>query len=402
MARETFAGANPTTKPHPAAPIAARVGSLFFTGAVWGVDARTGALPDGPQSQADLAFDNLAALLAGAGMTTDNVGHVKVWYGSHEYKQYLHGPWARHFPDPTDRPARHSMVKDIPGDAVIQLEVIAVTDADRKSIAEIPGVSHGNSSEPSASIPFGARLGKYAFSAATFGRNGLTGATPPTIEGRVDQAYENNRVFLDLVGLSEHEIGQIYAWHTSHELRDTLERAWDRHFPDPGSQPARNLVVRDLPGAGASAQLEIIAVAGAGRHTVDLEIASDTAGWGGRLRPGACWIGDTFFSSSVPGIDPASGRRSDRAQKQVAQSFDNVRALLDLAGFALDDVGHVNVWMSGHGLADAVDEVWNHLFPSEDDRPVRHDIVADLYGDAVIEVEVIAARNSMTEGSANA
>jgi 2-iminobutanoate/2-iminopropanoate deaminase len=34
--------------------------------------------------------------------------------------------WLRCFPDPHDRPARHTLVYDLPGGMLVQLEVIAV------------------------------------------------------------------------------------------------------------------------------------------------------------------------------------------------------------------------------------------------------------------------------------
>lgn len=391
MARRTFVTVPKDRRDGRPVPLGAQVRKLLFSGAVAGTDPNTGTIPDDPQRQADLAFDNLGTLVAEAGLTLDNVGHVSVWYASHAHRQYLHAPWARHFPDPDDRPARHSMVKDVGGSAVIQLEVIAVEGASRRSVSAIPGVSHGNPASPSAAIPFGVRLGEYVFSAATIGRNGITGDTPATIEGRAEQAYENNRIFLELVGLSDQNVAHVVAWYTDHRLHDALDPGWSRHFPDARSQPAWNAVVRELPGVGDGVQIEIIAVAGAERTSVEIPLPSGQGDRAGR-RPGGCRIGDTFFSSAVSGVDSSAAAGPGSVEQQTELAFERTQTLLDHAGFGLAEVGRVRVWLSERRHAEAVDRVWQRIFPSEDDRPARHDIVSDLSGDAVVELELIAAR----------
>lgn len=370
----------------------AMVGALLFTSPISGVDLQTGIIPDDPQRQADLAFENLFTLLAEAGMTMDNVGHLAVWYRGHEHRRYLPAPWGRSFPDPDDRPVRHSMVKDFEGPAAIQLEAIAVEGARRRSVPAIPGVWHGNPAVANEAIPFGARLGDFVFSAATIGRNGATGETPTTVEGRASQAFENNRIFLELLGLSEDSVAHLVSWYSDHRQRTALGPGWSRHFAHAGSQPAWNGVVRRLPGGGAGVQLEIVAVAGVERITLGVPDPSGAGDRAASMDPHGCRLGTTFFSSAVSGIATFSAAGAGGAVRQTEVAFERVQALLDRAGFGLRDVGRVGVWLSAREHAAAVDRVWERMFPRAEDQPARHDVVSDLRDGALVELEVIAAR----------
>ena len=40
--------------------------------------------------------------------------------------------WLKCFPDPLDRPARHTLVQELRGDMLLQLEVIAVVQEENK------------------------------------------------------------------------------------------------------------------------------------------------------------------------------------------------------------------------------------------------------------------------------
>ena len=107
-------------------PMGARVGNMIYSSGIMGKDPATDTLPaDGP-SQAKFMFMNLRSLLAQGGADLGDVVHVKAYVKDNSYRDALNAEWLQCFPDPHDRPARHTMVTDLPGGMLVQIEVVAV------------------------------------------------------------------------------------------------------------------------------------------------------------------------------------------------------------------------------------------------------------------------------------
>ena len=107
-------------------PAGARVGNMVFSSGIMGKDPATDTLPaDGP-SQVRFAFQNMRELLRLAGASLEDVGHVKVYLTDDTLRPVVNEHWLQCFPDPVDRPARHTMLHDLPGGMLVQLEIIAV------------------------------------------------------------------------------------------------------------------------------------------------------------------------------------------------------------------------------------------------------------------------------------
>jgi len=107
-------------------PMGARVGNMVFSSGIMGKDPQSGDLAEGIESQAHHAFNNMKALMALAGGSVADVGHITVFLADTDYRQHVNDNWFRHFPDEADRPARHVIVQDLPAGMLIQLEIIAV------------------------------------------------------------------------------------------------------------------------------------------------------------------------------------------------------------------------------------------------------------------------------------
>lgn len=107
-------------------PMGARVGNMIFTSGISGKDPQTGKLAEGAQAQALHAFENLRLLLEGAGASMADVGQVTVLTVDESLRDAINEAWVRHFPDPHDRPARHTTVQALRGGALLQLMAIAV------------------------------------------------------------------------------------------------------------------------------------------------------------------------------------------------------------------------------------------------------------------------------------
>lgn len=106
-------------------PMGARVGNMIFTSGISGKDPKTGKLAEGAAAQAFHAFENLRQLLANGGATMADVGQVTVLAVDDTVRDAVNAEWLRHFPDPHDRPARHTTVQDLRGGALLQLIAIA-------------------------------------------------------------------------------------------------------------------------------------------------------------------------------------------------------------------------------------------------------------------------------------
>jgi 2-iminobutanoate/2-iminopropanoate deaminase len=115
---------------HGAAPIpmAARVGNVLYSSGIPGVDPTTGKLADGAAAQAACAFGNMQALLKNGGATLADVVRMTVYVKDASAREPVNAEWLRCFPDPHDRPARHTLNYDLQHGMLLQLEIVAVID----------------------------------------------------------------------------------------------------------------------------------------------------------------------------------------------------------------------------------------------------------------------------------
>ena len=91
-----------------------------------GKDPADDSLPDDPARQAELMFQNARTLLERAGASFDDVAHMTVFLKDNAYREHLNREWLKAFPDEHDRPARHTLLWDLPGQMLIQCELVAV------------------------------------------------------------------------------------------------------------------------------------------------------------------------------------------------------------------------------------------------------------------------------------
>lgn len=108
-------------------PMGARVGGMVFSSGLLGKDPATDTLPAGAAEQARFLFQNLRTFLGNAGATMADVVHVTAHVKDNSVRDPLNAEWVASFPDPDDRPARHTHVSpDLPGAVLVQLEIVAV------------------------------------------------------------------------------------------------------------------------------------------------------------------------------------------------------------------------------------------------------------------------------------
>ena len=101
--------------------------------------------------------------------------------------------------------------------------------------------------------------------------------------------------------------------------------------------------------------------------------------------------GLVITSGQLP-IDPATGAFPEGIQAQTRQSLTNVKAILTEAGVSMDNVLKTTVFLSDMNNFAAMNEVYADFF-TEGNYPARSAVeVARLPKDALVEIEVIAAK----------
>jgi 2-iminobutanoate/2-iminopropanoate deaminase len=113
---------------HGAAPIpmGARVGNTLYSSGIPGIDPASGKLPADAASQARFAFEHMRSLLAAGEATLDDVVRMTVYLKDNGAREHVNAEWLKCFPDPHDRPARHTLVYDLQHGMLLQLEIVAV------------------------------------------------------------------------------------------------------------------------------------------------------------------------------------------------------------------------------------------------------------------------------------
>lgn len=107
-------------------PMGARVGNMIFSSGIHGKDPATNKLPAEAAEQAKFAFRNMQTLVTQGGGTLGDIARVTVFIKDNAMRPHVNASWLELFPDPEDRPARHTQVLDLPGTMLVQLEMVAV------------------------------------------------------------------------------------------------------------------------------------------------------------------------------------------------------------------------------------------------------------------------------------
>ena len=94
----------------------------------------------------------------------------------------------------------------------------------------------------------------------------------------------------------------------------------------------------------------------------------------GNAAPAGSWVGDVLYSSSVSGVDPATGALGEGAEKQFELAFRNLRSLVEGAGASTDNIGRITVFIPGQGSRPLINPPWLEMFPDEDNPPAHHAI----------------------------
>ena len=106
--------------------------------------------------------------------------------------------------------------------------------------------------------------------------------------------------------------------------------------------------------------------------------------------PNGALIGNIVFSSAISGKDAKTGVLSSNPDEQAEAMFRNLRLFLEEAGATPDSIGYMTVLLKEEKYRDAVNKSWMKMFPDEHDRPARHAVKAELRGDVLFQIQIIA------------
>ncbi|UUT34778.1 RidA family protein [Microbacterium elymi] len=106
-------------------PAACRIGPLLVSGVLTGRDPETGVMPDGLDAQCANVFAHVRELMAAAGGSTDDIAKMTFFLAESRDREALNREWVAMFPDPDDRPARHSAAAALDDGSLVQCDVLA-------------------------------------------------------------------------------------------------------------------------------------------------------------------------------------------------------------------------------------------------------------------------------------
>ncbi len=106
--------------------------------------------------------------------------------------------------------------------------------------------------------------------------------------------------------------------------------------------------------------------------------------------PNGVVIENMVFSSAISGKDAKTGVLSPDLNEQAEAMFRNLRLFMESAGGTPDNIAYMKVYLKEEKYRDAVNKAWLKMFPDEHDRPARHALKADLRGEMLMQIEVIA------------
>ena len=103
-------------------------------------------------------------------------------------------------------------------------------------------------------------------------------------------------------------------------------------------------------------------------------------------------VGNFLFASGQLGLDPATGDFAQGGvQAQTEQALQNVKAILEKAGYGLENVVKTTVYLADMADFAAVNEIYAKQFSG--DFPARSAVaVKTLPKNGLVEIEVIAAK----------
>jgi 2-iminobutanoate/2-iminopropanoate deaminase len=361
------------------APDLVKVGNLFFTSGVRGVDRRTGELPADPARQFLNAWHNLAALVEGAGLSTDNIGLVTNFIDSQDYRAFINVGWLELFPNADNRPARKTTSYPLAEGTGVELQAFGVLDQKRTCI-EVKGLTHRDP------LPNAVRIGEYVFTSVIVPWDLATSEAVIGEDAQTDQCFDNMRILLEEAGGTIDDVVLQWVYLNDFAYQPYMVDVYLEAWPIGQYQAARKTFRYPM---GGQIQIQCIGRIGGQRsnHEIPGHGHHDPIPMGAR-------IGDLYASSGVSGVDPASADKLEPVEGAAGQAYfgiRNVRALAEAGGMSADDIGHMTVLVQDYADLGVVDREWCAMFPDASDRPARQIMKMGVQRRSRVQFHMLAA-----------
>lgn len=179
--------------------------------------------------------------------------------------------------------------------------------------------------DPSANspLPVAVRVDDVVYAWRLRGTPTAGGAPSVGPVAHMADALEMMRRVLDRAGVGVEHVARATGFIRDPADRETVYEPWDALYPDPSDRPAFKVLITDLED-GLEAELQALAFGGGHRERFDVTGVS--------ARDPTVRLGPWLFSSRVHGTDRSTGEVPPGLEAQVARAYENLDALLHLAG----------------------------------------------------------------------
>ena len=101
---------------------------MIASGGISGLDPATHKLPDDLEAQTRTMFANVRLIVEAGGGNVDQIIKMTFWVRDRAARAVIDPHWVEMFPKPESRPARHTLVYQLPDPMLIQCEFLAVVE----------------------------------------------------------------------------------------------------------------------------------------------------------------------------------------------------------------------------------------------------------------------------------
>jgi reactive intermediate/imine deaminase len=313
-----------------------------------------GQIPPDLEGQLRQCFENVKAVVVGAGLTMDHVVYTQVYLTDPTDEGPLNRVWKEYFPK--SPPARSTIGVALLPATPVEMSAVAVRDLSRKKTVTPPG--YPASSPLSASVIAGDRMYLSGF----LGRDINTGRIPQDPAAQVELSLDRMQATLKAAGLDFGHLVFVNPYLTGNIPMGVMNRVYASRF-EFGNTPARATIqVAGLP-SGANIEFTGVAV---------LDLAKRRAVRPKNMDPSptaspCVFAGDTLFCSAKSGFIPGinGGIYASAVEAQLRQTMRNLLDGLEEAGMNFSNVVASNVYLDNLDEFTQMNGVYAGYFPSE-------------------------------------
>ena len=298
-------------------------------------------------------FENIKAIVEGAGLTMEHVVYVQVYLTNYSDEGPLNRIWKQYFPKAP--PARSTIgVAQLHG-TPIEMSAVAVKDLSRKKVITTP--NYPASSPLSPAIQVGDRL----YVSGHLGRDINTGRIPADPGEQVQLALDRMAQTLHAAGADFRNLVFVNPYLTDKVPMNVTNRIYAKHF-EFGNTPARATIkVAGLP-SGANIEFTGVAV---------LDLSKRRAVRPKNMEPSptaspCVFADDTLYCSAKSGFIPGvhGGIFASSVEGQLRQTMRNLLDGLEEADMNFSNVVASNVYLDNIDDFARMNSVYQEYFQS--------------------------------------